>query len=181
MAGEAYEGWADYEWRPVPGFEGVYEVCNIGAVRRVGKAARTGKGRGGGARIGHILMPRVVPGGYLAVQLWRDGKPHAFLLHVLVASAFIGPCPVGKEVNHRDGVKSNNSHENLEYLTRSENIKHAYQTGLMRQRTGSTANARRKPRSMVACACGCGTVIETPDRKGRSRRFVAGHNMRSAA
>lgn len=59
------------EWRPAIGFEGLYEVSSHGHVRRVGRAARSGAGRGGGVRLGRIRMPQPVPGGYLGVQLWK--------------------------------------------------------------------------------------------------------------
>lgn len=117
------------EWRPVSGFEAQYEVSSLGSVRRTGKAARNGKGRGGGARIGRPLTPQPRRG-YLAVQLWKDGKLTNFLLHRLVAIEFIGPIPEGKEVNHKDGVKSNCAASNLEYMTHSENMDHAYRAGL---------------------------------------------------
>lgn len=117
------------EWRSVAGFEALYEVSSLGRVRRIGKAARNGKGRGGGARIGLVLKPQRRKG-YLAVQLWRDGQPKSLLLHVVVAVAFHGPVAQGKEVNHCDGVKTNCRASNLEYLTRPENMKHAYRTGL---------------------------------------------------
>ncbi len=168
-------------WLPVLGYEGVYEVSDQGRVKRVGKAARHGKGRGGGARIGLVLAPQKQSGGYRAVQLWREGLMKRRLVHVLVALAFLGPPPERHEVNHIDGDKTRNGLTNLEYLTRSENNKHAYRIGLRRVSATTIealVRARRKPRVMVGCACGCGTQIETPDRKGRARRFVIGHGRR---
>lgn len=129
---QGYEGFAVLEeWRSVPGFERSYEVSNLGQVRRSGKAVRHGAGRGGGARLGRLLTFRVVPGGYLLAQLWQDGKGCGRLVHRLVAAAFIGPLPDGHEVNHIDGDKKNNTASNLEYVTRSENNRHAYRLGLM--------------------------------------------------
>jgi HNH endonuclease/NUMOD4 motif len=117
-------------WLPVVGYEGVYDVSDAGRIRRVGRAARNGNGHGGGARIGRILKPQKHRGGYRAIQLWKDGKLRNFLIHILVAQAFIGPVPEGKEVNHDDGDKPNCAVSNLEYLTRADNMKHAYRTGL---------------------------------------------------
>lgn len=63
--------------------------------------------------------------GYLAVGLRCNGKRKLLLVHRLVAAAFVGPCPTGTEVNHKDGNRLNNSAGNLEYISRSENIRHA--------------------------------------------------------
>lgn len=169
------------EWRPVLGYEGLYEVSAAGQVRRVGRAARTGVGRGGGARIGRILKDQPYRNGYRTAQLWKQGQCYAFGVHQLVAGAFIGPCPAGQEVNHKDGVKSNNSSDNLEYVTRSGNMEHAYAIGLRSPKIHQMVVARRKPRLTVTCDCGCGAQLETPDPKGRPRRFVSGHNMRMAS
>lgn len=168
------------EWRPIPGFESTYEVSDQGRIKRVGKAARQGKGWGGGALVGRVRKPQKNWGGYLSVQLWREGGQFPILVHRAVASAFIGPLPDGKEVNHKDGNKQNNWWSNLEYVTRSENNLHAYQTGLHKVNEGFIANnrARRVPRVMVDCACGCGTQIETPDHQARPRRFANGHYMK---
>jgi hypothetical protein len=71
--------------------------------------------------------------GYSVVTLRGDnGVRRTFKVHRLVALLFVGN-PYGKpEVNHKDGVKTNNHHHNLEWVTRSENIKHAWRTGLLR-------------------------------------------------
>ena len=167
------------EWRPAVGFEATYAVRSHGRVRRIGQAARHGAGRGGGARIGRVLRPGRLPGGYLRYQLWQDGRYFPRLAHRLVAAAFLGPCPAGHEVNHRDGQKQHNHVANLEYVTRSQNNRHAYRIGLRPATVEQMVAARRKPRTMVACACGCGAQIETPDNHGRPRRYVSGHNGRA--
>lgn len=125
----AFEG-----WRSVVGFEQQYEVSDRGRVRRVGRAARHGAGRGGGARVGRIIATKIVRNGYVSVQLWRDGRCAGLLVHRLVAQAFIGPIPDGHEVNHIDGVKTNNTAPNLEFVTRSGNLVHAYRLGLRQKR-----------------------------------------------
>ena len=150
-------------WRAVPGYD-AYEVSDLGRVRR-------------GPR---VLRDQPHNGGYRHVQLWTDGKPRTGLLHVLVARAFIGPTPADHDVNHIDGDKSNNTLSNLEYATRSENNRHAYRIGLRRPSQAAAAAARRKPRQIVPCACGCGRKLETPDVKGRARSFINGHNGRKA-
>ncbi len=124
----AFRQWCE-EWRPVVGYEGIYEVSSLGQVRRVGPAARHGAGHGGGVRIGRIRQPQTVRG-YLVVLLWKEGRYQPFLVHRLAAAAFLGPLPDGYEINHRDGDKTNNRPENLEYVTRSANMLHAYRTGL---------------------------------------------------
>lgn len=68
--------------------------------------------------------------GYLGVVLYDSGNRKDVLVHVLVAAAFLGPKPGGLQVNHKDGDKTNNRLSNLEYVTPSENIQHAYDNGL---------------------------------------------------
>lgn len=99
--------------------DGNYEVSDAGRVRR----ARPGRGR---TYVGRIMKPTRLNFGHLAVSFWIDGcrKPH--LVHRLVAEAFIGPCPDGLEVNHKDGDPANNCVSNLEYVTHAENIRHGY-------------------------------------------------------
>jgi hypothetical protein len=68
--------------------------------------------------------------GYPMVHVWLDGKQYMAAAHRLVYSLTVGPIPPGMEINHIDGVKSNNHPSNLEIATRGQNIRHAIETGL---------------------------------------------------
>lgn len=68
--------------------------------------------------------------GYSVVSIHGDDRVRVVTVHTLVASAFLGPKPPGCEVNHRDGIKSNNALSNLEWVTRGTNISHSYRIGL---------------------------------------------------
>ncbi len=67
--------------------------------------------------------------GYPFVSLYQNGE-NVCCVHRLVLVAFVGPCPEGLEVNHKNGIKTDNRLANLEYVTRSENNLHAFRTGL---------------------------------------------------
>lgn len=96
------------------GYEGLYQISNLGNVK--GKKC--------------ILKQFVNQRGYFAVSLSKEDKRTSYRVHRLVANAFI-PNPDNKpQVNHIDGDKSNNKAENLEWLTQSENMKHAFRIGL---------------------------------------------------
>jgi hypothetical protein len=110
-------------WLPVPGYEGIYEVSNFGWIRRTFPGKGTWIGRTiRGAR----------SSGYFVLSLRKNQRTERRLLHEIVAEVFIGPRPEGAEVNHIDGNKRNPVVWNLEYLSRSENAKHAVRTGLIR-------------------------------------------------
>lgn len=105
-------------------FAGLYEVSNLGRVRRVGAYLST--------YVGRVLTPHPSNRGYWRVTLCRPGdrrKPK-YALHQLVAEAFIGQPPPGLQVNHKDTDKSNNRADNLEYCTQSENNYHASRMGI---------------------------------------------------
>ena len=115
-------------WKAVPGFEGRYEVSSIGRVRSVSRSEVTSAGR---SRYfaGKVLKPQKARNGYLLVSLGRRHK-HV-LVHRLVASAFLPADPVRTEVNHKNLIKTDNRVTNLEWTTKSENLRHAYGNGAM--------------------------------------------------
>lgn len=78
-----------------------------------------------------LLKSRPSPNGYLGLRLSSGGVKRFFLVHRLVASAFIGPIPPGHEVNHKDADKTNNRADNLEIVTSKGNKRHAIAAGLM--------------------------------------------------
>lgn len=114
------------EWRPIARADGYYEVSNLGRVRR----AKPGKGTYAG-RILVVTLPRT-RSHYSTVVLSVVGVPATQGVHVLVAEAFLDPRPTPRhEVNHRDGVKTNNRSTNLEWVTRSGNQTHSNAIGLV--------------------------------------------------
>ena len=115
------------EWKPVVGYEGLYEVSNMGRVKSL-KRLRTKE---------RIIAQFQNHRGYARVTLWKDNSQKKYSVHRLVAEAFI-PNPNNlPEVNHIDGDKQNNHMDNLEWCTRSENILHAYRTGLEKSIKGA--------------------------------------------
>ena len=81
-------------------------------------------------RMGTVLSLRKHHTGYVVVTLRKKGEAKTFLVHRLVASAFI-PNPLDrKQVNHKDGVKANNNAKNLEWVTQYQNMNHAARLGL---------------------------------------------------
>jgi hypothetical protein len=101
------------EWRPVPGYEGLYSVSSHGRV-----VAETGRLKG---------IPKTQGSGknYPSVGLTRQGRSKVWGVHILVAAAFIGPRPKGLLVCHGDGDKMNNHASNLRYDTASGNARDA--------------------------------------------------------
>lgn len=101
---------------PVIGYEGLYEVSNLGRVKSLPKY-RQGE---------RILKSKSYKKFYYSVVLYKDGKCDKLLIHRLVAKSFI-PNPNNKpQVNHIDGNRLNNTVENLEWVTASENAKHSF-------------------------------------------------------
>jgi len=109
----------DETWRPIAGFEGLYEVSDLGRVRSLPREIRNGP-HGRTRREGRILAPRIRRR-YLAVTLSRSGDHLTVSVHGLVAAAFIRPCPPGQQVRHGPSGKLDNRAVNLSYGTPAEN------------------------------------------------------------
>jgi hypothetical protein len=101
-------------WRDVPNYEGRYQVSSIGRVRSM-NYKRTSKIK--------ILKHSLNSGGYECLNLCKNGKPRLFLVHQLVAIAFLGHIPNNLEmvVDHIDNNKDNNTLSNLQVITQREN------------------------------------------------------------
>lgn len=101
--------------------------------------------------------------GYLGINFWVCGKSYRKLVHRLVAEAFI-PNPENKpEINHKNGIRNDNRVENLEWVTHSENMKHAYKV-LGRKISGSYANhpfGKDNPLSKIVFQIQNGEIIAT--------------------
>lgn len=145
-------------WKPVDGWDALYEVSSLGRLRS------TGAGRRHSGRVLRGWRRK----GYVVVSLGR-GTPRSrvdYYLHALVAAAFIGPRPAGLQINHIDATKSNNRVDNLEYVTAKQNQQHAARLGLKFIPLGAS-NGRSKVTPTVA------REIRELHASGRTRAEIA--------
>jgi hypothetical protein len=129
------------EWKPIPGYMGMYSVSDLGQIRgedRIVPHMRDGK------RIkSRILKAKInKQTGYPAVVLCSPSGQKTFPIHVLVALAFIGPRPIGMEIAHFDGDRRNAKLSNLRYATPKENRDDS-------RRHGTLARGERLPYSKL--------------------------------
>lgn len=121
---------AHEEWRDIAGYEGYYQVSNLGNVRSldrcvVGKSGRTYTIRG------RTMVPCGERESYFHVGLSKDGKAKSRRVHRLVAETFIPNPDNLRCVNHKDGNKRNNRVDNLEWCTHEQNVHHAIEHKIM--------------------------------------------------
>lgn len=151
-------------WKPVIGYEGLYEISNMGNVKGVRRSGCTGE----------PLKAHIDHNGYVNFSLTKDCKRKQCKGHRLVAMAFI-PNPENKRtVNHKNGNKQDNRVENLEWMTYSENHKHAYRTGLKK-----VSDAQRKVASETGKRTCAINRLKKPvimtDSTGSEMRFESAH------
>jgi hypothetical protein len=122
-------------WKDIEGYEGRYQVSNLGRVKSLSFMQRYLLRNGVEAfrrKKELIRKTKMINSGYQTVTLSLDNVDETRLVHVLVAEAFVEG-PRNETVNHKDGVKTNNVWKNLEWKTYRDNHLHAVEHGLNKQ------------------------------------------------
>lgn len=129
-------------WKDIDDYAGFYQVSDRGRVRSRDRKVKVA-GSGYRALIGAVKYLGINNQGYNTVSLCKDGKQSTKKVHRLVAQAFINTTENYWEVNHLDGNKLNNNKNNLEWSTRSDNMRHAINTGLIDIARGADCNSSK--------------------------------------
>ena len=157
---------ADVEWVPALGHDEYAATAD-------GRICSLNYGGTGEAR---FLKPIPASNGYLHVTLVSRGETKQYLLHRLIAASFHG-YQIGQTVNHKSGEKTDNRPANLEWVSQSENVKHAYRTGLRtinaahRERCGTLGKAKRKLTPEQAASIRTEFAAGGTSKTALSRRF----------
>lgn len=134
-------------WRPIKGYEDLYEVSNLGRIKSM-ERFETGNGYGEYNRKPIIKKQNFGTNGYLCTILTKNKIKKTFSIHRTVAVIFIDNPNNKRCVNHRDGDKTNNSVDNLEWCTHSENMYHAFKNGLARNKKGGENKSSKKVKQL---------------------------------
>jgi len=151
-------------WKDIEGYEGRYKVSNLGNVKGMLFHGRSHE---------HSIKPVLHHTGYLIVQLSKHPSK-SFVVHRLVAKAFIPPIAGKPCVNHIDGNKTNNRVDNLEWVTYAENTKHAIHAGLMNPRETPKRFGKDNPKSKSVLQYDAnGNFIKKWDSQSDAARFYS--------
>jgi len=121
-------------WKDIKGYEGAYQVSNLGRVKSLTRKVKTFNGFR--TTKGQLLKPLKTNRGYYRVDLKQNQKDKYISIHRLVAEAFIPNPNKYLIINHKDNDPSNNAVDNLEWCTQSYNVKYAYQYGNAKPTSG---------------------------------------------
>lgn len=112
-------------WKDIPEYEGLYQASNLGRIKRLAKE----NSKGFKEKIHNPVLQKT---GYLLCALSKNKISKKYLAHRIIAKTFIENKFNKEQINHKNGIKNDNRIENLEWFTRSENTKHAWQNGLIK-------------------------------------------------
>ena len=171
-------------WRPVVGYEELYEVSNTGRVRSL-DMWRKSCGNNKAWHRGQILKPTFVRGGYVAVGLNKNGVRKTYTIHRLVALSFIpNDDPVYKtQINHKNEIKNDNRVENLEWCTACYNVNY----GSRNKKTAIALQGRKRPsyigetvakarsKSVVQCDMDGKFIVKFPSAREAARQTGIPH------
>lgn len=120
-------------WKDIKGYEGYYQISDMGRVKSIERIIESGQHYLTERKNKEIILKQSLSKcGYPQICLQKNGIKKTLTTHRLILNTFIGDSDL--ECNHKDGNKQNNKLENLEWVTQSENEKHAYRTGLKSKR-----------------------------------------------
>jgi hypothetical protein len=166
-------------WKDVVGYEDSYEVSSLGNVKSKTKTISQKNSFGNFQNVVYrqrILKLKISDSGYPKVSLSKNSKGKDFYTHRLVAIAFLQNLENKPEVNHKNGIKTDNRVVNLEWNTKSENVRHSYENGLSKSGSdhiqsikifqysidrqfikewGSAGEIKRKTGMTTGCICSC--------------------------
>lgn len=161
------ESGATERWRPVAGCEGAYEVSDAGRVRSLYRIITRGDGQRQRVR-GRILSASPATDGRLRVGLHLPAGTRTRPVHILVLTAFVGPCPPGMEGCHWDDDFTNNRLSNLRWDTRESNFRDRSRNGIGRRDICSRGHRRVEPNlrggACRACSLAYGSAFLAENR-----------------
>lgn len=170
-------------WKPVVGYEGLYEVSDCGNVRGLDRPVNTNI-RFNNSRIvkGKLIKSNLNNKGYYTVCLCKDGVVNKIPIHRIVATAFIPNPNNERVVNHISGIKTDNRVENLEWVSYRENHWHARTHGLLTeigQHNNVAVRCVENGKEFASCARAAEWLIESRNPRIKSyNKSVIGRNVR---
>lgn len=130
-------------WKDIKGYERLYQVSSNGIIKKLAQKSKSNRSAYRNKIYPEkILKPKINHLGYAKIVLFKNGIGTKFSFHKIAATTFIPNPENKKEVNHINGIKSDNRAENLEWCTRSENVNHSFKTGLRNHRCENNSNVK---------------------------------------